>query len=335
TDASDRLARFHAFLSNTTATSADDAENALLRIRHTINDLELTPATVSSSLVSLEDEQPELAEKATDWLTAMGERKTALLIHLEDGEQLKLDSLAASPVAGLHDLATGLHNKATAIDVEGFNATLEAVVAGKDELQSRKALNHGRNAVETEIKRLRKLQRLSEAKKLTDTTHISRKASELTEKHVTTLVRDRFIRESDRLRLERIELKRTGGSKGKLHHRPSLLGAKTVRPVDEVLSEGEQTALGLAGYFTEAHFNESKSALVLDDPVTSLDHIRRAQVAESLVRFAADRQVIVFTHDLAFLRDLMKRADEAHVPLTERTVQRLGSAPGQVSDGYP
>jgi ATPase subunit of ABC transporter with duplicated ATPase domains len=137
------------------------------------------------------------------------------------------------------------------------------------------------------------------------------------------------------LSLEHIELKRTGGSKGKLHHRPSLLGAKTVRPVDEVLSEGEQTALGLAGYFTEAHFDEGKSALVLDDPVTSLDHVRRAQVAESLVRFAADRQVIVFTHDLAFLRDLMTKADEKHVTLTERTVQRLGSTPGQVSEGYP
>jgi hypothetical protein len=105
--------------------------------------------------------------------------------------------------------------------------------------------------------------------------------------------------------------------------------------VDQVLSEGEQTALGLAGYFTEAHFDESKSALVLDDPVTSLDHIRRSQVAESLVRFAADRQVIVFTHDLAFVRDLTTRSDEEHLTLTERTVQRLGSTPGQVSEGYP
>jgi wobble nucleotide-excising tRNase len=38
------------------------------------------------------------------------------------------------------------------------------------------------------------------------------------------------------------------------------------KPVAQVLSEGEQTALGLAGYFTEAHFDDSKSALVLDDP---------------------------------------------------------------------
>jgi len=265
----------------------------------------------------------------------MGERKAALLRHLEEGEDLTLGPLSTSPQTELDDLATSFRDKATEVEVEGFNATLEAVVAEKNDLQSRKGLSDGRSAVDEEIKRLGELHKLSEAKKRTDTTHILRKASELTEEHVTTLVRDRFIRESDRLSLEHIELKRTGGSKGKLHHRPSLLGAKTARPVDEVLSEGEQTALGLAGYFTEAHFDESKSALVLDDPVTSLDHIRRAQVAESLVRFAADRQVIVFTHDLAFLRDLMTRADETHVTLTERTVQRLGPTPGQVSEGYP
>jgi energy-coupling factor transporter ATP-binding protein EcfA2 len=335
TEASDRLGRFHAFLTDTTAKSADDAEKALQSIEQTINALVLTPPTVSSSLVTLEGEHPQLAEKVTEWLTGMGERKTTLLKHLEVGDEPTLDPLTASPQTALDDLASSLRQKAKEVEVEGFNAMLEAVVTEKEDLQSRKELSDGRDAVEKEIKRLGELHKLSEAKKPTDTTHISRKASELTEEHVTTLVRDRFIRESDRLSLEHIELKRTGGSKGKLHHRPSLLGARTIRPVDEVLSEGEQTALGLAGYFTEAHFDDSKSALVLDDPVTSLDHIRRARVAESLVRFAADRQVIVFTHDLAFLRDLMTRADEEHVTLTERTVQRLGSTPGQVSDGYP
>jgi ABC-type Mn2+/Zn2+ transport system ATPase subunit len=334
-EASDRLGRFHSFLTDTTASSADNAERALRSIMQVITSLELTPATVLSSLVTLEGEQPELAEKVTQYTTGISKRKTDLLKHLEDGEALALDLLAASPQTELDVVAARFSDKAKETEVEGFNAMLDAVVAEKDDLQSRKELSDGRDALETEIERLGELHRLSEAKALTGTTHISRKASELTEQHVTTLVRDRFIRESDRLSLEHIELKRTGGSKGKLHHRPSLLGAKTVQPVDEVLSEGEQTALGLAGYFTEAHFDGSGSALVLDDPVTSLDHIRRAQVAESLVRFAADRQVIVFTHDLAFLRDLMTRADEAHIALAERTVQRLGSTPGQVSDGYP
>ena len=120
-----------------------------------------------------------------------------------------------------------------------------------------------------------------------------------------------------------------------MRHRPALLGAKTPRPVEEVLSEGEQTALGLAGYFTEAYFDESKSALVLDDPVSSLDHIRRARVARRLAELAADRQVIVFTHDVAFVGDLRRAADETQVPFAERGVQRRGdSLPGVCTDQH-
>jgi hypothetical protein len=334
-EASDRLRRFHAFLTDTTAKSAEEAETALERLKQATATLDLTPDSAMSAIHSLESEHADVGRSVRDWLTQMGSRKTALLKHLDDSEALALHPLTDSPQSDVDELATGFRARASNVDVEGFDTTLRSVVAEKDDLQSRRELRDGRGAIAKEIERLAELRELSEAKKLTDTTHISRKASELTEEHVTTLVRDRFIRESDRLSLEHIELKRTGGSKGKLHHRPALLGAKTAHPVGEVLSEGEQTALGLAGYFTEAHFDESKSALVLDDPVTSLDHIRRAQVAESLARLAADRQVIVFTHDLAFLRDLMTKGGEARVTLTERTVQRLGSTPGQITDGYP
>ena len=334
-EASDRLGRFHAFLTDTTAKSAEDAEEAVRTLTQSMRAFDPTPAPVAALLAAVDGEQHGLVEKTNAWLSSAAARKTALVEHLAKGAPLKLDPIEPPPTRELDEIAAGLRENAKKIDVQGFETMRDAVVAEKADLQSRKELIDGKGAVETEIKRLGELRKLAEARKLTDTTAISRKATELTEEHVTKLVRDRFIRECDRLNLEHVELKRTGGSKGKLHHRPTLLGATTVRPVDEVFSEGEQTALGLAGFFTEAHFDGSKSALVLDDPVTSLDHIRRAQVAKSLVRFAEDRQVIVFTHDLAFLRDLMTRADEGHVTLAERTVQRLGSTPGQVSDGYP
>jgi hypothetical protein len=103
-----------------------------------------------------------------------------------------------------------------------------------------------------------------------------------------------------------------------------------------VLSEGEQTALGLAGYFTEAHFDDSKSALVLDDPVTSLDHVRRSHVAHRLAQLGSDRQVIVFTHDVALVGDLRRAADQEQVGFTERGVQRRGDKiPGLCIDQHP
>jgi ABC-type nitrate/sulfonate/bicarbonate transport system ATPase subunit len=87
-------------------------------------------------------------------------------------------------------------------------------------------------------------------------------------------------------------------------------------------------ALGLAGFFTEATFDESKSAIIFDDPVTSLDHMRRDKVAQRLTRLAKDRQVVVFTHDVAFVGDLTAAADSDGVPIIERSVERRRSDHG-------
>jgi wobble nucleotide-excising tRNase len=93
------------------------------------------------------------------------------------------------------------------------------------------------------------------------------------------------------------------------------------------LSEGEQNALGLSGFFTEAVFDPSKSAIIFDDPVTSLDHVRRDKVAERLAQLAQDRQVVVFTHDVAFTGDLAAAAESEGVALIERAVERRGTDP--------
>jgi len=258
------------------------------------------------------------------------------LAHLDGDREAALPLLDPPVHTALVARAAELQVHAASIDAAEFQASLEGLTAEKDDLETRMMLSKHRGEIKTEITRLADKRALDAAKRLTDTSTITRKSTELTEAYVTALVRDRFTRESDRLKLERIELKKTGGHKGRLRHKPSLLGAKTPQPVDEVLSEGEQTALGLAGFFTEAHFDESKSVLVLDDPVTSLDHMRRAHVARRLAQFAADRQVIVFTHDIAFVGNLRQAADEEQVLFTERGVQRRGDrAPGLCADQHP
>jgi len=71
--------------------------------------------------------------------------------------------------------------------------------------------------------------------------------------------------------------------------------------VEEVLSEGEHRCLATAAFLAELGQSGHTSAIVLDDPVSSLDHKHRDAVAARLVEEAKARQVIIFTHDLAFL----------------------------------
>lgn len=109
---------------------------------------------------------------------------------------------------------------------------------------------------------------------------------------------------------------------GALLHKTDFVNARTGSRLGSVLSEGEQTALGFAGFLTETHFEPSNSALVFDDPVSSLDHMRREAVAKRIVALAEARQVVVFTHDAAFTATLRKAAGLAGVQFTERGVER-------------
>ena len=100
----------------------------------------------------------------------------------------------------------------------------------------------------------------------------------------------------------------------------------------------KRSALGLAAFFTEAELDGSKSAIILDDPVTSLDHIRRELVADRLSVIATSRQVIVFTHDLAFVAELKSSAASQGVPVAARSVSRNrldGGKPGICEMDHP
>jgi hypothetical protein len=331
-----RLERFQAFMHDTTAQQAQAAEQALERTTATLRQLEPTPSRIAAQLVEIEAADLALAKTVSDWLQGAAARRAGVLGSLDGTTDARVLSLGPSPHSPLDARVAELRAQASSIDATQFQASLAATVAKKNDLEARITLGKHRAEVSAEIKRLAERDKLEAAKRLTDTTGITRKSTELTDAHATSLVRDRFTRESDRLKLERIELKKTGGQKGKFRHQPSLLGAKTAKPIEEVLSEGEQTALGLAGYFTEAHFDESRSALVLDDPVSSLDHIRRPRVARRLAQFATDRQVIVFSHDVAFVGDLRQAADEEQAGFTERGVQRRGDeVPGLCTDQHP
>lgn len=102
---------------------------------------------------------------------------------------------------------------------------------------------------------------------------------------------------------------REAGHYGTSRFRVRLI-ARPDAPVGRVLSEGEHRCIALAGFLTELATATDRSALVFDDPASSLDHLYRDALAGRLVEEAASRQVIVFTHDLWFIFRLARLASE-------------------------
>jgi hypothetical protein len=91
--------------------------------------------------------------------------------------------------------------------------------------------------------------------------------------------------------------------------------------------------VALAAFFASLIHANHNSALLFDDPVCSLDHGYRHRVAARLVQEAAKRQIVVFTHDIVLLTDLMEGAREEGVPCITKYLSRIGKTPGVVRDG--
>jgi energy-coupling factor transporter ATP-binding protein EcfA2 len=100
-------------------------------------------------------------------------------------------------------------------------------------------------------------------------------------------------------------------SGGKSLFSVGLLGADTVKN-NQVLSEGEQRALALACFLAEIGGDDARYGIIVDDPVSSLDHLRIRKVAQRLVSEAKKgRQVIIFTHNLVFFNEVVSEAARA------------------------
>jgi hypothetical protein len=334
-EAADRLSRFDLFVKDTTTKKAEEAERKLTEHLAALEAVATEPAGLAVAHAALRADDKKLADQFDAWLEAADTRRLALIDRGAGAADQAVPDLPASPESVLNELAADEESSTAFIDDQQFNESLKKVVDARKDIEGRKAVAAHRADIEAETARRKAYEELEAAKRDVETQAITRRSTQLTEKFVTEEVRDRFTRETDRLRLERIHLKSAGGHKGKLRQRPELLGAKTKRPVREVLSEGEQTALGLAGFFTEAFFDPSKSGIVLDDPVSSLDHFRREDVARRLAELAGDRQVVVFTHDLEFVVALSAAARDAESAFTERSVERRGAGPGVCIKEHP
>jgi hypothetical protein len=334
-EAGDRMQRFHAFMTDTTERDAAKAEADLAAARKVTAELAILPATVVSAQARAVSVNEPDAEAAGTWMQTAIERLKNVVAYLDDAAETMPEPIESGPSPALMVRAIELRNTAARIDAISFAQQLDTCSKEAARLQGQIMLADGVRAVTAEVDRLKSKAQIEAAKRATDTSVITRKASELTREHVTREIRDQFTRESEQLELRRITLNDTSGRKGRLLHRPALLGASDRAKVVQVLSEGEQTALGLSGLFTEIVLDETKSAVILDDPVTSLDHRRRSRVARRLAELAADRQVVIFTHDVTFVGDLVRHASEVGVPVAERHIQRCGDVPGTCKDTHP
>lgn len=104
----------------------------------------------------------------------------------------------------------------------------------------------------------------------------------------------------------------------------------------QVLSEGEQRVVSLAYFFAEAKMSPYPAGLIIDDPVSSLDHRWENIIIKRLIELAKTRQVIVFTHSIwlvAAIDDIAKEKELDPLP-RKHFLGKKGRLAGYNSEKY-
>jgi len=182
----------------------------------------------------------------------------------------------------------------------------------KTELQVKQWTAQQAENIKTDLSRLKTVAQYTEWIRGTDHTAISIKAGKIAEKIITTAYIDRFNSELKKLGAKRIkvELVKTRVDYGKAMHSIRLRGvtAGGVAPLD-ILSEGEKRIVELTAFLADVVGRPSKSPIIFDDPISSLDQDFEEKTIDRIIELSADRQVIVFTHRLSFLGILCDKSD--------------------------
>lgn len=299
-DAKVRLVSFEKFVKGELESQAKQAED---RVAELLEKLPKTPPaddfTTRLATLGLDDET--LAQRLQQFRDQAQARRDALRVATSE-EQVP-STRDPKVLDDLVTLSESLETQAKAFDEDSKHTDRTELKRKTRELEARKWLSEQKESVEAEIARLKTVAALEAAQKLTNTTALSKKKSDLAEVLVSDAFIQRFNNELRALSAARIqvELVKTRTDKGHVYHQIQLKNAKVSVPTSEVLSEGERRAVSISAFLADVEGIEANTPVVFDDPITSLDQDFEESVVARLVVLARKRQVIVFTHRLSML----------------------------------
>jgi len=338
-EANERLISFIKFLEADTQKQYSEKRQVAATLYKSIATTNLDGFPTDSTLLDeLAEQVPELAIAIRTSITGLKSRKQAVISMAPNrmiGDLAELPSSATPMIKALYDSKI---DQAAKLDQALTVEQRKEKTAYLTELESRLELQGLLETVIEAIDNMKRDHAYSEAIGACSTTMVTKKMNELYEKTVTAELQAALIQEFKHLGLSEslvgIEMSGQRGARMQKLKLSTMSQYSKLKP-SGVLSEGEQRAVALASFLAEISIAKDGSGIIFDDPVSSLDHIRRERIAARLAQEAKIRQVAVFTHDLAFawsLRDFAKIHGTNH---SERHVYAAGNTKGHSRDSLP
>ena len=309
-EAARRLAAFDSFI---TGRSAEDSASAKLlfeQYRDQLLALALRRTREIESLLAgyaaLSKERKESATAIASFIEMARARLTVVKCALNDLAYDGLDSLQGLPTSPAELIAADISQLAREIveleEAKRDEAALAALASHHAQLADQKRLSE---VIEVTVDRRNKLEerlRLATCRSECRLTAITRRITDRRREILTPALKTALNNELKKLDLTHIPINLSDRGEGAQSVvEVALTAQQRIANNSEVLSEGEQRALALACFLAELGEIGSDHGIIVDDPVSSLDHTRMQAVAERLAGEAANgRQVVVFTHNILF-----------------------------------
>lgn len=333
--ANERFLRFEAFIQANVAKVAaerrDDRASALAKIKAAAVSIEVE-ASLSEELGQL---NLGVMVEVSAFVNAIKDRHAWLLAAQQAHDWQGRPALPTDPSVRLKTIGEALTTQEQTYEKATDDKQRQLLEAQLAELKARAALAPHEQGVIDLIARMKTKALLTKCKDELRTKSISDKAKELASNAVTAPLRAALKEEFESLGVsmmlprldERVE-------KGKMRHKLAL-DLEIAVEIREILSEGEQRAIAIGSFLAELRTGNHDGAIVFDDPVSSLDHFRRQNVARRLAGLAKARQVIVFTHDSSFLGELCDLIESNKIDNTIHHLEWEGPHSGKVVQGLP
>jgi energy-coupling factor transporter ATP-binding protein EcfA2 len=343
-----RFSRFKKFMEDATSTILAAKRSALKSVREKMEHLApLSGATLESTCDELAAVDAKVAEAFRSYHEGISARKLAALRLLNEGDAPEkvalLPSWPTSPETILREVVKTLTQNAANITNAAKPEEYQKLIALVAELKSRKALSLRKADILAFVAKAKRNADLRRAAASLRTQEITRQGTTVIRKNLTPELVDAFNTELKELGAARVPISvKPSGASGETAHEMLLKGANVLSKArtSQILSEGEARVIAIAGFLAELQLAPHANGIVLDDPVSSLDHVFAAKIAARLAREGLKRQVIIFTHNIGFLMEL----DDARsalakagtpVAVSVHTLRRGDKTAGITTGGAP
>nr|VFJ65749.1 MAG: hypothetical protein BECKDK2373C_GA0170839_11357 [Candidatus Kentron sp. DK] len=300
-EAKNRLISFENFVKGEMQKAATDAAKEYEAASQTIEALP-TSETLKTRIDATGIQRDEFSSQVKEFFAQLQARKDQL--PGIDSEEAIPNLSPASPewIEDANAHSKGLGESAAKYDEDAKKDNREEIRKKLNSLQARKWLSENHTAIEEEVDRLERLNRIQKAKKSTNTKALSQKKGELAEALITDAFVQRFNAELKALGASqvKVDLVKSKVSRGRVLHKLQLRGASQSGLAD-VLSEGESRIVSIAAFLADVTGKSNQAPFIFDDPISSLDQSYEEAVVQRLIELSQDKQVIVFTHRLSLL----------------------------------